>query len=132
MGAAKLLAGDEQGRVLLERSRDLALQAGLDEYEYAALAYGNLGTGFGELYQFSLADRYLKDGIAYCIEHDIDVHRLYMLSWQALSHLYQGHWREATEAALLVTHRPGVAAISRIMALVALGRVRARRGDPEV
>jgi predicted ATPase/DNA-binding CsgD family transcriptional regulator len=130
VGTAMLLAGDEQGRVLIEQSRDLALQAQLDEY--VGLAYGNLGSALGELYQFALADRYLQDGIAYCTDHDVDAHRLYMLSWQALSHLYQGHWREATETALVVLQRPSVATISRIMALIALGRVRARRGDPEV
>jgi DNA-binding CsgD family transcriptional regulator len=65
------------------------------------------------------------------VEHDLDGHRFYMLAWQALSHLYQGRWREATDVALSVTARSETAATSRIMALVALGRVRTRRGDPQ-
>jgi DNA-binding CsgD family transcriptional regulator len=55
-----------------------------------------------------------------------------MVAWQALSHVYQGRWAAAAESAREVLSRPSVAAISRIMALVALGRLRARRGDPEV
>src|SRR5919202_16073 len=55
-----------------------------------------------------------------------------MTAWQALSHLYQGRWSAAAEAALEPLARPNIAAITRIMALVALGRLRARRGDPDV
>ncbi|MFC4453724.1 ATP-binding protein [Deinococcus sonorensis] len=130
VGTASLLQEDEVGRAFLERSLDLARELKLDEH--VALAYRMLGSVAGELYQFPRADRYLQDGLRYCEEHDIDGHRLYMLAWQALSHAYQGRWTEATEAALAVTGRPGTSATSRIMALLALGRVRTRRGDPEV
>jgi hypothetical protein len=46
--------------------------------------------------------------------------------------MYQGRWDAAKETAVKVINRPNVAAISRIMALIALGRVRTRRGDPGV
>jgi hypothetical protein len=95
-------------------------------------AWVNLGSVAGELYEFPLADGYFAEGIAYAAERDLDHSRLYMLAWQALSHLYQGHWILASDAALEVLAQPNVAAISRIMALVALGRLRARRGDPDV
>jgi DNA-binding CsgD family transcriptional regulator len=55
-----------------------------------------------------------------------------MLSWRALSHVFQGQWDAAVESAGAVLRFPGVATISRIMAMTALGRVRARRGDPEI
>ncbi|GGO26454.1 ATP-binding protein [Deinococcus humi] len=130
VGTAMLLEQDEAGRALLDRSLALARDAQLDDH--VALAYRMLSSVAGELYQFARADQYFGDGLRYCQEHDLDGHRLYMLAWQALSYLYQGRWREATEVALSVTRRPATAATSRIMALVALGRVRTRRGDPEV
>ena len=131
VGSALILTGEaEDGRVHLEESLLLAQRAGMDNE--AAAAYGNLGSAFGEMYHFENAERYLTQGIAYCAEHDLEFQRLYMLSWQALTHCYRGRWDKATETAIAVTRRPVVATISRIMALVALGRVRARRGDPEV
>lgn len=129
VGTAMLLENDEEGRSYLERGLELARKAKLDQH--VANAYGNLGSVAGELYQFPLADRYFDEGLRYCIEHDIDIQYHYMLAWQALSHLYQGRWSKATEAALAITRPPNTSAISRIMALVALGRLRTRRGDPE-
>lgn len=131
LGCAMILSGDEDGgRWELEESLRLSLAYGLDAQ--AADALGNLGSGFGELYRFEVAERYLAQGLAYCGERDLDYQRMYILAWRALSHAYQGRWTEATEDAVAVTRRPGTAAISRIMALLALGRVRARRGDPDV
>ena len=131
LGTSRLLSADfERGGALLEQSLHLALDAGLDGR--ASTAYVNLGSGYGEMYRFVEADRYLTEGITYCRERDLDAGRLYMEAWWALSLVHQGRWAEGAGAAAGVLREPRVAAISRIMALVALGRVRARRGDPEV
>jgi DNA-binding CsgD family transcriptional regulator len=68
----------------------------------------------------------------FATERDIDHSRLYALSWQANTHLYQGRWGEAAEAALTVLRSDAAAMIGRTMALAALGRLRARRGDPGI
>ena len=127
IGAATLVAGDDRGRVHLERSLALAREAGLDDL--VGLAFGNLGSACGEVYRFADAERYLVEGIQYTAERDLDHSQHYMLSWLSLTRLYQGRWAEAADAARTLgeTH---VAPISQIMALVALGRLRARRGDP--
>lgn len=130
VGTAMLLLGDDQGRDYLERSIALAQEEGLDDY--AAAAYGNLGSAYGELYRFLEADLYLSEGIAFCAERDLDFDRYYMMSWESLSQLHQGRWDEATVVAADVLRHPQVSAISQIMTLTALGRVRARRGDPDV
>ena len=131
IGSALILSGSEdEGRMHLERSLDLALTGGLDSL--AAAAYGNLGSAFGEVYRFPLAEHYLATGIAYCAERDIDGTQYYMTAWLALACLYMGRWTEATDMALSVVDHSFSSVISRIMALVALGRVRARRGDPGV
>jgi DNA-binding CsgD family transcriptional regulator len=59
--------------------------------------------------------------------------RLYMMAWKALSLMYRGRWSEAAGVALSVMNRrrSGMTPFSYIVALVVLGRIRARRGDPE-
>jgi DNA-binding CsgD family transcriptional regulator len=129
VGSALILLGRSgEGKPYLENSLGLALQRDLDDL--AAWAYWNLGSGLGEVYEFHDAERYLADGIAYCAERDLDTSRSYMMAWKALVDLYRGRWEEAAETATAVLARPGTAATSRIMALIALGRLRARRGDP--
>lgn len=129
VGSARILLGDDGGRDDLEESLRLALEAG--NHRGVAVAYSNLGSAFGEMYHFADADRYLAAGIAYATEHDNDISRFYTEAWQALSHLHQGRWSEAAESASRVLVRPNVATWSRIMASLAVGRLRARRGDPD-
>ena len=128
IGAAMLVYGDDRGRVHLERSLALARDAGL--HEQVGLAFVNLGSACGEVYRFADADRYLTAGIEYTAERDLEYSQHYMQSWLALTRLYQGRWAEAGDTARPLVERAHVASISRIMALVALGRLRARRGDP--
>lgn len=130
VGTSMLVAGDEKGRPHLDRSLALARQAGLDAL--VGLAYLNLGSSYGEQYNFAEAERHLVEGIAYTADRDLDYANRYMGSWLALTRLYQGRWSEADDIASAIVGRQNVATISRIMALVALGRVRARRGDPGV
>jgi DNA-binding CsgD family transcriptional regulator len=126
VGAAQGIVG---GRALLERSLALALDAGLEEH--VARAYTNLGASAVDGRDYPLADRHLAAGIAYCTEHDLDSWRLYMTGYRARSELDQGRWDAAAVSATSVVAHPGVAAPSRITPLVVLGRLRARRGDPD-
>ncbi len=128
VGAAMLVYGDDRGRGHLEKSLALAREVGL--HEWVAGAYLNLGSACGEVYRFADADRYLTEGIPYAVEHDLDYSKHYMQAWLALTRLYQGRWAEAGELARPVAENPYAAVISRIMALLALGRLRTRRGDP--
>ena len=128
VGSALLVTGDDRGRAHLDRSLALARQAGLDGL--VGLAYTNLGSSYGEQYRFTEAERELTAGMAFTAERDLDYMNHYMASWLALTRLYQGRWSEASDIAAGLVARPDLSAISRIMALVALGRVRTRRGDP--
>jgi DNA-binding CsgD family transcriptional regulator/tetratricopeptide (TPR) repeat protein len=131
LGTARLMRGDrEEGTADLLRSAELARSYG-DETRVAE-AFGNLGTGSGELYDFARAEGYLRTSLRISTELDLDMSRYYSTAWLALILMFQGRWTEASEAAHLVLRRPRVATMSRTMALIALGRVRARRGDPEV
>jgi len=128
MGAALICYDHARGRIHLEKSLALARKASLPEW--IANAFVNLGSACCDLYRFADADRYLTEGIRYAADRDLDFSRHYMQAWLALTRLCQGRWTEAGEAARPLVENPHVAAISRIMALVALGRLRTRRGDP--
>jgi DNA-binding CsgD family transcriptional regulator len=95
--------------------------------------YGNLGSAASQVYRFNEAARYLSEGIVFTAERDLDLIRLYMLAWQALTSMYLGRWADATNAANEVLSRSGVFANSKITALIALGRLYARQGsaDPQ-
>jgi DNA-binding CsgD family transcriptional regulator len=54
-----------------------------------------------------------------------------MTGWQARLELEQGRWDDAAESAMAVLTRPDVAAPTRITPLTVIGRLRARRGDPD-
>ncbi len=127
VGAAMILNDDERGRAHMERSIELAREAGHDAD--VARGYTNLGSSYGEYYQFALADRYLAEGVAFCTERDLDIWHCYMAAWQALSFCHQGEFQQAIQFAETTLQRYGASVISRIMALLALGRVRTRIGD---
>jgi DNA-binding CsgD family transcriptional regulator len=128
IGYAQILFDYAQGRQALERSLAVARQAGLDVR--IANAYASLGSASIEVYQFLRAERDLSEGIAFTLERDLDAARLYMQAWLALTYLHLGRWSEAADTATHVLQHPGVSAISRIVALVAIGRLRARQGAP--
>jgi predicted ATPase/DNA-binding CsgD family transcriptional regulator len=129
LGSARLVSGVEGGWQALARSIRIAADADLEDH--VARGYSNLGSANGEVYEFPIADLYLVEGITYCVERDLDAHRYYMTAWRALCRFFLGHWVEAADLAAGVLRQTDLAAPTRIMALVALARLRVRRGDPE-
>jgi DNA-binding CsgD family transcriptional regulator len=129
VGTARIRAG-EDGRADVEHSLRLALEGGFEEH--AARAYTNLSTSALRQCDFAYANRYLKEGIAYSEEHDLDSWARYMTASRAMANLAQGAWDRAAEDAEAIIQHPSVAQVSKIPALIALGLVRARRGDPDV
>jgi predicted ATPase/DNA-binding CsgD family transcriptional regulator len=130
VGSSMMVSDKDEGKKYLEKSLSLAQAAELPSI--IALGYTNLSSAGFEVYNFPLADHYLEKGIAYCKELELLQNLYYMLAWQAVSHLYQGRWNEAAETATIVINRSQSAVTGRIIALVVLGRLRARRGDPGV
>ena len=128
IGSAELHAGDESGWAKLERSLAVAQTEGLEEH--VARAYTNLAATAVSA-RDPRAFEFLNEGIRYSQEHDLDTWGRYMRSWRSRAWLDIGRWDEAaSEVDALLAH-PGTAP-SRLTALVVLGLVRARRGDPGV
>jgi DNA-binding CsgD family transcriptional regulator len=90
----------------------------------------NLGTGSGELMRLAAAERWLLESIQFATEHEMDATLHYASAWLALCELRFGRWDDAAERASRVLERTGAATTSRLMALVALGRLRSLRADP--
>lgn len=130
LGTATMFIDCDAGCAHLRRALDLALGAGL--HHVAANTYSNLGSGSGELFRLHDAQRYLNQAIEFAQRHEIDFYRNYATAWLALCEMYLGRWDDASEHALDVLQQITHRTTSRVMALVALGRLRARRGDPGV
>lgn len=128
IGTTLLDSGDEHGWSHLERSLRLALDHSFEEH--VARAYTNLACQAVFTRDYPRAMRYLDAGIDYCTERDLDAWRLYMLGWRAHAHFERGDWAATDLDAAAVLSGPRATPVSRISALVALGRVRTRRGDP--
>ncbi len=128
LGTSLVMGGEiEPGIAHLRRSLEVARENEI--WLWIGPALSMLGTGLGEMYELERSERYLREHIAFTEEHDLWPQ--YSRSWLALVHVYRGRWEEGATLAhgvLAVASDP----ISRISALIALGRVRARRGDPGV
>jgi DNA-binding CsgD family transcriptional regulator len=131
VGAALLFIDYPRGCEEVRTS--LTIAAGLsDGGAGAADAYVMLGSGSAEVYQFANAERYLAEGVAFARAHDLDRLGGYMEAWQALLDVYLGRWDPAGERANALLLREVFGSTSRVTALIALGRLRIRRGDPGV
>lgn len=128
-GTAKLLEGDPDGDRDLTRSLEGALRANL--HEHAARAYTNLASTWVALKNYPVAMSYLERGIAYSESLDLDSWRLYMQAWRARARLETGDWLGAGDDAEAVVTNPRTSPVTRLPALVVLGQLRARRGDPD-
>jgi predicted ATPase len=124
VGSALLVADDAKGRSHLDSAIALAREDGCDEL--VAHAYLNIGTSYGEQYHLPDAERFLRDGIAFAAERDLDQHLHYMQAWLALALVYRGRLDEAAGTAQHLQAEHAVAPVSRIMALVAARRAPAR------
>jgi DNA-binding CsgD family transcriptional regulator len=129
LGTARLIAEDPAGWDDLEKSLQIALTH--DYQEHAARAYTNLSSTALSQRRYERAQRYLREGIAYCDDRDLDSWRLYMLSWSARLRFEKVDWDGASKEAETVLRDPRTAPISRVTALTVVGHLRVRRGDPD-
>jgi len=127
LGTARLTGGDESGRAELERSLELSLAGQLEEH--AARAYTNLASTAVDAGHPAAAE-YLRLGIAYCEERDLDSWSGYMRGWRARLLFEEGRWGEASDDAEFVLGRAARSPVIRLPALLVRARLRVRRGDP--
>jgi DNA-binding CsgD family transcriptional regulator/tetratricopeptide (TPR) repeat protein len=120
--------GLSRGVELVVRSLEQAEQAGFTtEIGRALLLLAAIATGS---HRHEDADRYLARGIDFCSDRGLELYRLYLFAYRARSLLDQGCWEEAADSAGVVLRIRRTSTSPRIAALVSLGLVRVRRGDP--
>jgi tetratricopeptide (TPR) repeat protein len=131
IGTARLLAGNQGGRSDLERAFEVANAAGLEDH--AARALVNQASCDMQFRDYRHARGDLDRAVAFTVQHDLAGDAQYMLGMRARLRLERGDWAGAEQdahAALaeLEQRRQGPRAVD---ALVVLGLLQARRGDPD-
>jgi DNA-binding CsgD family transcriptional regulator/tetratricopeptide (TPR) repeat protein len=128
-GGAEMRAGINAGLEKVERALELAQTEGLDErvgWAYVILVMCHL-----RLRRLEVATAYVTAGAEHSAQRGFDTLQIYLLAQRARVELSTGRWDEATESAMRVLRDPRTAPPPRVLALLTLGIVRARRGDPE-
>jgi len=125
-GAALLFVDLDAGRRMLLALRDRLREAG--NLRGVASVLTMIGSGLGELMHLYEADAYLSDALVLAEAHDFNGD--YTRAWLALCRMLTGRWDEAAGFASAVVSSENDSSMSRLMALLALGRLRLRRGDP--
>jgi DNA-binding CsgD family transcriptional regulator len=129
VGTMRLNSGDDRGDEELKRSLRLAIDHGF--LDHAGRALTNLAWGALRAMRLDEADRRLATAIAYTTGHDLDNYRWYLLATRAAVRVRRGEWDAAEAEVRQVLGQPVQSPARRVVALVALGRVSTRRGDPE-
>ena len=128
VGAARYQQRDDVGLAMLERSLELSLKIGLGEH--VARAYANLVSCAVVNRDYGRARGFVDAAMSYFATGDFDAWTHHSLAWQSRLEFEQGRWDRAEQLASGLLDRYGVAAISRIPALIILARLRRLRGDP--
>jgi len=129
IGSARLNVGDLGGRADLERGFEVAVAA--NRVDQAALALGNLATMSSERRDYRHARQDLDRALAFVQAQELSGWVQHVLGHRARVRLDQGDWAGAEQdarAALAEDVKGGARVVD---ALVPLGLLQARRGQPE-
>ncbi|KQS71398.1 LuxR family transcriptional regulator [Rhizobium sp. Leaf371] len=129
VGTSLAFAGQVGGDALLEESLALALEYGF--HDHASRAYTNLSECCMLFRDFSRADRLMTEGIAFCVQHDLDAAAHYLLGHHAQLRMEQGRLQEALMIAEGVMSKEGYPRVMLLPALSVLARVKMRLGLPD-
>jgi class 3 adenylate cyclase/tetratricopeptide (TPR) repeat protein len=129
IGSARLMAGDLGGRAELEQAFQVAVAAGLEDH--AARALGNLATIAAEVRDYRHARPDLDRALAFVQAHELAGYVQHVLGYRARVRLDLGDWAGAEQDARAALAEPVKGGARVVDALVPLGLVQARRGDPE-
>jgi DNA-binding CsgD family transcriptional regulator len=129
IGSARMNGGDPGGRVELEEAFQIAVAAGLEDH--AARAVGNLATLSAETRDDHHARQDLDRALAFARAHELAGYTQHVLGHRARVRLDQGDWTGAEQDARAALAEPVKGGARVVDALVPLGLLQARRGDPD-
>ena len=129
-GIGRFMAGSADGLDLVRRGIAIAEEHGFTML--VAQGLSQIGSGGGEVRRYDVALPALERCIAHAEANELGSRGTYAQAWLARCHLELGRWDDAGTLLAAVLRSPRCDGVSRITALTALGRLRARRGDPDV
>jgi DNA-binding CsgD family transcriptional regulator/tetratricopeptide (TPR) repeat protein len=129
-GIAQLMAGDDNGLARINAGIELARTIGADSR--VALGLSQIGSGAGEVRRYDVAIPALLEGRRFAYDHEVVGSERYMTAWLGRCDLDQGRWDDAARWSTEVVAGHGTVDIATFTALTTIGRLRARRGDPDV
>jgi DNA-binding CsgD family transcriptional regulator/tetratricopeptide (TPR) repeat protein len=121
--------GDFQGGI---EKVELALQLAREHemHDHVGRCYSNLTSNHVRSRRYAGARRWSQEGLEYTTARDLDSYTIYILGWQSQGDLDTGQWAEAEADALEALRLVQKLTITALPALVTLGRLRLRQGDP--
>jgi DNA-binding CsgD family transcriptional regulator len=129
VGTVELRQGNLDGLIKMDRSRELAHQAG-DEIGVAR-TYMHPAWVLSARREWVLAERYLAPGITFCRGRGLQDWHDWLTTLAAEAALARGRWDEAESTAATILDWPAAGhSHSHVIALVIQARVLARRGEP--
>jgi DNA-binding CsgD family transcriptional regulator len=128
MGTLEFLSGDDAGLERLERGLALARAGGADDQIARALV--NLAWVTLDRPRLALAERHIREGLSYTADRDLGSCRGLLLVASAQLELERARFDAAAAIAESVLRAPRLLVPTRLGALIALGRARARAGAP--
>jgi DNA-binding CsgD family transcriptional regulator/tetratricopeptide (TPR) repeat protein len=129
IGSARQGLGDPAGRVELERAVDIAVRTNFPHH--AARALTNLAITTMQLGDVTRALRDWERALAFARGHDLRTYELYLVGHRAWWRLNLGDWSGAEHDARDALGEAARRSISEMPALMALGRLQARRGEAD-
>ncbi|MDX6580967.1 MAG: hypothetical protein QOI10_151 [Solirubrobacterales bacterium] len=129
VGGVEFARGMPSGWEKLERALDLARRGSMAGD--LATAYTLVVRGAVRTRRYELAERYVAEGIQQAERLDFEGWRPGLVAWRAEVELATGRWDAAADSASAVLRARGAGSATMTAGAV-LGRLRARRGDPEV
>ena len=128
-GVARWMAGHEDGLARLRDGIGLARRRGA--VALVAQGLSQIGSGGGEVRRYAEAVPALEECLAVAERHELGSRGRYARAWLARCHLDLGRWDAAAAGLSAVLTAALDEGITRLTALTDLGRLRARRGDPD-
>jgi len=130
---SRFIAGDDAGRAQLRTLREAALVRNRGDMwardTYARVTY-YLALIPMLRRRYDDVDLHLEEGRRYADEHELEYWQSLIASAQLMRSLDAGRWREAAEQASLTLGARDPTWRARLLAVLALGRIKARTGQP--
>jgi DNA-binding CsgD family transcriptional regulator/tetratricopeptide (TPR) repeat protein len=129
-GIARWMNGDDGGLDGLRDGVELAREHGYPSLVVHGLS--QIGSGGGEVRRYPEAVVALQECVEYAERFELGSRGMYSSAWLARCDVEQGRWRQAADRLDMLMRSSRNEGVTRITTLTALGRLRARRGDPGV